>query len=93
MMVPEENITSSAWFDNEYLASSACELRIPLPVGNGEPVRSIVLSAETTVSMTIAKTPVVTTQDASSIPGRQNGRSPVESLYCDIVHVLGGRCE
>ncbi|MDO8873608.1 MAG: hypothetical protein Q7V05_12905 [Methanoregula sp.] len=93
LMVPKEIVTSSYW-DNEYLAADACELRITIPSGNGEPVKPSVHSPETTVSTTQLHTiPATKVPEENDVPAREKIRSPVESLYCSIVEFLGGRCE
>lgn len=92
LMVPQEIVTSRYW-DNEYLAADACELRVTIPSGNGEPVKPEVSPVPgTDPSSTKEISPTITLLDRGNGPA-QVYRSPVESLYCGIVELLGWWCE
>lgn len=90
LMIPQEIVTSQYW-DNEYLAADACELRVTIPSGNGELVKPEVSTSPVTSPVPVNGTTVTPMQDGDDSAVR-GPRSPVESLYCGIVQFLGGRC-
>jgi hypothetical protein len=92
LKVPEDIVTSRYWA-NDYLAVDVCELRVTIPAGSGEPVQTAAFPAIGTTATSEARlSPAMTTPNSGSgSPKKQ--RSPVESLYCRVIEMLGRRCE
>lgn len=80
-----------------------CESRFTIPSGNPASVMKQKSAPTGTVPWTIIPRPFITPYDTTAVtvpPSQQTpamvlrfSRSPVESLYCSIVELLGGRCE